>query len=98
MMLRVQTTYHNQVYSLYQLLKAGCCGLYSSFLEKMSHCSGTKRSCKGKEKKKNQTALKNVKPTSYAMTVAKIMKNVLHWAFTLGFHSDITLQFKHNSN
>lgn len=49
-------------------------------------------------KKKNQTALKNVKPTSYAMTVAKIMKNVLHWAFTLGFHSDITLQFKHNSN
>lgn len=53
---------------------------------------------RGRKKKKNQTALKNVKPTSYAMTVAKIMKNVLHWAFTLGFHSDITLQFKHNSN
>lgn len=42
-------------------------------------------------KKKNQTALKNVKPTSYAMTVAKIMKNVLHWASTLVSHSNTSI-------
>lgn len=46
---------------------------------------------RGRKKKKNQTALKNVKPTSYAMTVAKIMKNVLHCASTLISHSNSSI-------